>query len=121
MRATPSVAGRPGLRAGALGPDTQGTARVQPDDGSSAGPDGVHCERREPDRETSDRSLVLASRLPVDDRADIGRRSAHVEREHVVEAGELREVSGADRARGGAGEEGVGGMRGGLVECREAA
>ena len=118
-RSAASVAGGAGVGPRALGPDAQRAALVEPDDRAAAGADRVHGEGRQPHREAVDEALVLASCLAADDRADVRRRAAHVERERVLEAGERGEPRCADDAGRGAGEQRERRVCGGLVERRE--
>ena len=117
----PPVAGGPGIGTRALRADAQRSALVEPDDRAAACADGVHRESRQTDRQAVHQALVLAPRLTVDDRAHIRRRAAHVERERVLEAGERRELRGADHAGSRPGEERESGVRGCLLERCEPA
>ena len=58
-RVAAAVAGRPGIGAGALGPDPQRAAGVEPRDRAAAGADGVDVDRRHADRQPADRSVSL--------------------------------------------------------------
>ncbi len=113
------VAGGAGCRSRALGADSQRAARVQPHDRAASRSHRVHCERREPDRESAHVSLVLAPRLAVRDRADVGGRPAHVEREGVRESGERSYPGGPDDARGWSREQREGRVLRGFLERRK--
>ena len=117
--AAPPVAGRAGDRARALGPDPQRPADVLPHDRPATRADRVHGQGGEAYGEAADDALVLSLRLAADDRADVRRRPAHVERERVLEPGEGGDPRRPDDARCRAGEEREGRMLGGLVERRE--
>ena len=115
------VARRPGLGARALGAHAQRSAGVLPHDRAAARADRVHGDRREADGEAADLALVLPPRLPVHDRADVGRGPAHVERERVREAGELGDSRGAHDPRGRAREQRERRVARRLAERRDAA
>ena len=120
-RARPAspVAGRPGVGAGALGPDPQRSARVAPDDRAAAGADGVQVDHRQPHRQPTDLALRAAARFAGPDQADVGRGPAHVQRDRVLDAREP--ASRADDAGRRARDERDGRMRGRLVQRRHAA
>ncbi len=80
----------------------------------------MHGERGKPNREAADGALVLAARRAVDDRADVGRGAAHVERQRVVDAGEPCDLRGPDHACRWTGEKRERGMSGRLLHGCEA-
>ena len=65
----------------------------------------MDVERGQPDRETADRPLGSPLGLAADDRADVRRGAAHVERDRVLDTGETRDTGRADDARGRPGQE----------------
>src|SRR5262249_20003754 len=71
-RPTAAVTGRPGIRAGALGPDAYGAATVAPDDRTAARPDGVQVDRGQPQREAPDYARRGTPDAAVDDERDVG-------------------------------------------------
>ena len=113
------VAGGAGCRSCALRADSQRAARVQPHDRAASRSHRVHRERREPDGESAHVSLVLAPRLAVRDRADVGGRPAHVEREGIREAGERSDPGRPDDARGWSREQREGRVLRGFLERRK--
>jgi hypothetical protein len=76
----------------------------------------VHRQRGQSNREPTDVAFVLPVRDAVDDRADVGGRSTHVEGQGVRETGERREPRCADDTSRGSREKRVGRMRRCLVQ-----
>ncbi len=105
QRASVAIAGRTGKGARALGSQAQRPARVDPGDRAAAGADRVQVDGREPDREAADRALVRPGDQPADDRADVRRRPAHVERDRVLDPGQRSHPRCPDRTARGAGDE----------------
>jgi hypothetical protein len=64
----------------------------------------MHGERGEPYWEVVDQAFVFTTSLAADDGTDVRRRAAHVERERVLEAGELGKPRCSDDTRRRAGE-----------------
>ena len=64
----------------------------------------MHVDAREPDGKPANEALRRALRLSADDRTDIGRCAAHVERQCVLDAREPRHPGGSDDARSRTGE-----------------
>ncbi len=85
-RAPAAVTGRARVRPRALRPDAQRPAGVTPDDGAASGADRVDVDHRQPDGETADGALGCALGTAAGDEADVGRRTAHVERDRVLDA-----------------------------------
>jgi hypothetical protein len=81
----------------------------------------VHREGRQPHGKSANQALVLPARLAVDDRADVCRGSAHVERKRIRESGERRELRSADDARGRSRQQRKRSVARSLVQGREAA
>ena len=79
------VTGRPRVGPGALGPDTQHAALVDPDQTATAGADGVDIENRRADRQFIDLEFVADLGVAVFDQADVGARSAYIEGDQVFE------------------------------------
>src|SRR5919108_3846672 len=90
---------------GALRPDVERSAGVDPGDGAAARPDRVDVEARQPDREAGDRPLDRPLSRSARDQADVRRRPAHVERQRVGEAGARRDPYGPDDSAGRPGEQ----------------
>ena len=92
-----AVRGRPRLGARRLRPDPERLRQLRDmRDRAAAGTDRVHVHRRHAQTEMRDGSLAADRRLPGEAERHIRRRTAHVEREDVVEAGLPRHV---ERAR----------------------
>ena len=79
----------------------------------------MHVDAREPDGQAANDALRRAFGLSADDRADVGRCAAHVERQRVLDAREPRHPGGSDDARSRAGEKQCRGTR--LVDRDETA
>src|SRR6202035_1006491 len=90
-----AVARGAGRRAGALRPDMQDAAGIDPGDRAAAGADAGDVEAVEGDPVTADLAVHDQGRLTVDDEADIGAGAAHVEWDQVGNAGEARRVDAA--------------------------
>ncbi len=78
-----AVAGRPRHRAGALRPDMQDAAGIDPRDRAAAGADAGDVEAVQGDAVAADLAVHDQRRRAVDHQADIGRGAAHVERDQV--------------------------------------
>ena len=76
----------------------------------------MHREGGQAHGETPHHALVLAPRLPADDRADVRRGAAHVEGERVLEPGEPGDPGRSDHACSRAGEERERRMRGRVLQ-----
>ena len=108
-RAAAPVAGRAGIGAGALRPDIEEAAAVDPGDRAAAGRDRGHVERRHVDLPARDHALGHLQRHAALDEGDVGAGAAHVEGdEAALRPGvALGEIGAGLRARGGAGEQRV--------------
>ncbi len=100
-----AVAGRSGVRAGALRTDAERAAPVRVGDRSAAGADRVDVDDGQPDGEFPDPALVGPADGPLDER-DVGRGPAHVEADDVGEAGRPAEDPGSDDPPGRPGKGG---------------
>ena len=107
-----SVRRRPRLRPGARGPHLDPLQVVDPRDRPAAGPDLHHLDDGNPHRQPAplleavaarDLERARMERSAAVDHAQLGRRPAHVEGEHVAQFQIAREVAGEDRAPGGSG------------------
>ena len=102
--AAATVAGGAGDGAGALRPDPQHAAVIDPDDAAASGAYGNDVVQRCPHRQTADCGLVDDLRRAFLDQADIGAGAAHVERDQVPEARPAGLSRRPDYPRGGTGE-----------------
>ena len=116
-RAAAAVAGRARHRAGALRADAQQSALVDPGDRAAAGADGADVDHRHLDRQSPlDLEVGREGDLSVDHRGAVGRGAPHVERHQPLDAGQLRQVPGADDAARRAGHRQVDRRTGGRLE-----
>ena len=97
------IAGGPGVGAGALRPDREGTV-VEPGDGAAARPDGLHRDHGLAQGSVSQRAVARNLRLAVEHEADVGGGTAHVEADGMPDT----EIRG-DAAGGGHSGRGPGG------------
>ena len=95
-----AIAGRPRRRAGALRPDMQDAAGIDPRDRAAAGADRGDIEAVERDAVAGDAAVHDQRRLAVDDEADVGAGAAHIERDQVGLTREPRRVDAAGDAAG---------------------
>ena len=103
-----AVGRRAGLGARRLRADAQRAGELRDvRDRAAAGADGVHVDARDLDPELADRGLAADRRLARLAERDVGRRAAHVEGQHVREAGAGRHVERARDAAGRAAEHAV--------------
>ena len=77
--------------AGRLGTDAYRAAGVARHERAAARADRVQVDGRQPDRKAADDALGHARCPATRQQADVGRRSAHVERDRVLEAGPPRD------------------------------
>ena len=121
LRPPPGVAGRAWHRAGAAGAHIQGAVRLDPGDGAAAGPNRVNIELRHLKGKGVNPVVVRHPWGELADKRDVGARPAHVERDDILEAGELgypqRAGYPADRTR----EKGPRAAVGGVGERHRAA
>src|SRR5205807_520874 len=96
-----AVARRARVGAGGMRPDAQRAAAIAPGDRAAAGADGVDVERGQRERPSGDGALGGLGDDAAVDQADVARRPAHVEAEHVALAGERGEQQRAADAAGG--------------------
>ena len=101
-----AVAERAGVGAGRLRADLERALGREPGDRAAAGADGDDVDHRDLRRVGADRALGGQRRLAVDDDGHVGRRAAAVAGQHPVEAGDLGDQRGAERAGGRAGQHG---------------
>ena len=93
------VADRTGARAGALGPDPEQPAGIDPGDAASARADGVDIDQGEMQRHRVGQVLLVrGGRTAVADEGQIEARAPHVAGEHVVEPGRPAEPGRGNRA-----------------------
>ena len=125
-----SVRRRPGLRPGARGPHLDPLQVVDPRDRPAPGPDLHHLDDGNPHRQPAPLLEAVAAgdlegagmkRPAAVDHAQLGRRPAHVEGEHVAQLQLARQVTGEDGAPGGSGFDEADGRGDGCVERREPA
>ena len=101
VRPAEPVARRPGVRAGALRPDSQEAALVDPGDAAAPRADRVDEHLRQAQAVLGDDGIALELRLAVQDQADVERGPADVGADHVLLAVERSEVLAAEDAAGG--------------------
>ncbi len=92
------IAHRPRHRAGALRPDLEMALAADPGDRAAAGADGLDVDHRDAHRERSDRAAVGDLRHARLDQAQVGGGATSVQRNQILEAGDLRDHRGAERA-----------------------
>ena len=80
-RAAAAVAGRARIGAGALRPDVEEAAAVDPGDRAAAGGDRRHVERGHVDLAARDHAFGRLQRRAAFDEGDVGAGAAHVERD----------------------------------------
>ena len=112
--AAAAVARGPGHRAGALRTDMQDAAGIDAADRTAAGAEADDVEAVQREAMAADAAAADQRRLAIDDQADVGAGAAHVERDQVVAAQQLRGVAAAGDAAGRAGQHGAGGKARGL-------
>ena len=103
--AAAAVARGTGHRARAARTDHQRAARVEPGDRAAARADGVHVERRQPDREPGDDALRGRLGNASANEAHVGARTAHVEADRIGVAARGRDVGRGAHAAGRAGQQ----------------
>ncbi len=108
-----SIAGRPRIGAGALRPDIEEAAAVDPGDRAAAGGDRRHVERGYVDLPARDHPLGDFERHPAFDEGDVGAGAAHVEGHKAAPRVLAREIGARLRAGGGAGKQRMHGVAAG--------
>ena len=123
LGAAAAVAGRSRIGAGRLRPDAVDAAVVDMGDGAAAGADGVDIDHRDHGLVVADLGIeqVAHPEPAVRRHADIRRRAADVEGEHIVVAGHPAGPDAADQARDGARHHQVDRASRGAVRGRHAA
>ena len=89
LGATLAVTDGPGIGSGALRTDLHRVLRADPGDGAAAGGHGDDVNHRRLDRVPVDLALRREVRLELLDQADVGRRTARIERQQIRVAGAL--------------------------------
>ena len=122
LDAATAVAGRSRFGAGALGPHPQ-CLRIVRDlrDRPPARADAPNVDCRRADGKETDLGFPGNLRRPVDDDADVGGGTAHVEGQEVRSSDLLRDPAGAGDAARGPGEDHVNGLPDGGVRRHPAA
>ena len=94
----------PGHRAGALRADMQDAAVIDTAYRSAAGAETDDVEAVQREAMSADAATADQGWLAIDDQADIGAGAAHVERDQIVRAEQLRRVTAAGNTAGRAGQ-----------------